>query len=513
MAVVTNGVIETSDGFVNLPVANLSKPERVLPKRFSFAVDSSVEIIRVVEQSSKMNVETWLQEIDLSHLKTEESARVQELLRKYSCLFDGVDLGPIDGLAHHIETRGARPVHQSPYRAGPHERRMIEQEVERMLHLKVIQPSMSAWSSPVVLVPKTDGTIRFCADYRKLNELTVRDSFPLPRLDDTLDSIGDATIFSTLDARAGFWQVPMHQADQEKTAFTSHKGLYEFLKMLFNLRKASSTFQRNIDIILSRVKWKACLVYLNDIIVFSKSFEDHLRDFGETSEILRQANVQLKSSKCNLFQERIVFLGHELSPGRMRMPAEKCRAVDEMRVPKSQSDIRSFLGLCGVYRRYVRDFVATSSPLSNMLNDQPATFEVLPEDAIAAIHELKCLLSSPPVLAFPREGGAKAEFLLQTDASTSQVGFILMQRQIDGQMHQIGFWSRKLHAAGLDYSATEREALAIVWAIQLLRPYLQGYYFDVESDHSACQALLRQVSPNRRLMKWRLQVSDCRFKV
>jgi hypothetical protein len=175
MAVVTNGVIETSDGFVNLPVANLSKTERVLPKHFSFAVDSSVESIRVVEQSSKMNVEEWLQEIDLSHLKTEDCVRVQELLPKYSCLFDGVDLGPMDGLAHHIENRGARPVHQSSYRAGPHERRMIEQEVERMLHLKVIQPSMSAWPSPAVLVPKTDRTIRFCVDYRKLNELTVRD--------------------------------------------------------------------------------------------------------------------------------------------------------------------------------------------------------------------------------------------------------------------------------------------------------------------------------------------------
>jgi hypothetical protein len=232
--------------------------------------------------------------------------------------------------------------------------------------------------------------MRFCDDYRKLNALTVRDSFPLPRLDDTLNSIGDATIFSTLDARAGFWQVPMHQADQEKTAFTSHKGLYEFLKMPFGLRNASSTFQRNIDIILSRVKWKTCLVYLDYIIVFSSSFECHLRDVGEILEILRQANVQLKPSKCNPCQEGIVFLGHELSPGRMKMPAEKSRAVTEMRVPKSQSAIRSFLGMCGVYRRYVRDFAAISTPLSNMLKkDQPATFEVLPDDTIAAFHELK----------------------------------------------------------------------------------------------------------------------------
>jgi hypothetical protein len=260
------------------------------------------------------------------------------------------------GMSHSIDTEDATPTHQPPYRAGPDARKIMEEEIERMLRLHVIQPSVSTWASPVVPVSKADGSTRFCVDYRKLNDLTVRDSFPLPRFGDTLDSIGAETIFTKLDARAGFWQVPVDPKNRSKTAFATHRGLYDFLRMPFGLTNASSTFQRNIDLILSRVKLKTALVYLDDIIIFSASFEQHLQDVEDVLAILRSGHVQLRADKSQWFQQEIHFLGYDISPGRMRILHVKSRAIADTKIALSQSAVRTFLGFPVVYCRYVNQF-------------------------------------------------------------------------------------------------------------------------------------------------------------
>ena len=200
-------------------------------------------------------------------------------------------------------------------------------EVERMLSMKVIEPSTSEWAAPVVLVPKPDGSMRFCIDYRKLNSITERDMYPLPRMDHCLDSLGDACVFSTLDANAGYWHIRFSKEDREKTSFICHDGTYQFIRMPFGLVNAPATFQRAMDVILSSVKWKFCLVYLDDIIIYSPSHQQHLKDLDLVLGLLSRAGATLKLKKCHFFKERVKYLGHVILPGKLQIDQSKTDSV------------------------------------------------------------------------------------------------------------------------------------------------------------------------------------------
>ena len=231
------------------------------------------------------------------------------MLREFAPMWSG-DLGEINTTEHYIDLLpGARPVAQHPYRAGPRAREIEQQEVDKMLQSGVIQPSQSAWAAPVLLVPKPDGSMRFCIDYRKLNAVTVRDSYPLPGMDECIDSLGEAAIFSTLDCNSGYWQIPLSKRDREKTAFVCHSGLYEYLRMPFGLRNAPATFQRALDLILAGYKWKSCLVYIDDVIIFSNSLEEHLIHVRDILRVMHDAGITLKLNKCDLFTTKVKYLG------------------------------------------------------------------------------------------------------------------------------------------------------------------------------------------------------------
>jgi Reverse transcriptase (RNA-dependent DNA polymerase) len=207
---------------------------------------------------------------------------------------------------HRIEALpGSKPVHAQPYRAGSNARVAEKTEIDRMLAQQVIEPATCERASPIVLVPKPDGTLRFCVDYRRLNMITVPDTYPLPRMDECIDSLGDAVVFTILDCNSGYWQIPVHPGDRDKTTFTSHYGTYRFLWLPFGLRNAPATFQRAIDIILSGVKWKTCLVYLDDVIVFSGSRSAHLAHVAEVLTLLGNAGLSLKLKKCHFFSETV----------------------------------------------------------------------------------------------------------------------------------------------------------------------------------------------------------------
>jgi Reverse transcriptase (RNA-dependent DNA polymerase) len=209
-------------------------------------------------------------------------------------MWDG-HLGTFTATSHRIElVPDARPVHCQPYRAGPNAQLVETTEVESMLRSGVIEPATSEWASPVVLVPKHDGSLRFCIDYRKLNAITVRDTYPLPRMDECIDSLGDAVVFSTLDCNSGYWQIPLDEADRDKTTFSSHAGTFRFLRIPFGFRNAPATFQRAFDIILSVLKWRTSLVYLDDIIIYSTSREDHYHHVDEVLTTLGKAGLSLK---------------------------------------------------------------------------------------------------------------------------------------------------------------------------------------------------------------------------
>eukprot|EP00171_Calliarthron_tuberculosum_P021901 IDg21901t1 len=240
-------------------------------------------------------------QIDLSCLSEDQRREVRRMLERFSDMWQG-HLGEVTATQHRIDLLpGARPQYSQPYRAGPESRKVIESHINDMKSKGVIESAQSQWAAPIVLAPKADGTLRFCIDYRRLNALTVKDTYPLPRMDDCLDSLGTASHFTTLDCNSGYWKVKLAEGDRDKTAFTSHAGTFQFKRMSFGLCNAPETFQRALDILLAGYRWRSCFVYLDDVIIFSSSFEDHLKNVAQVLTVLQSAGLSLKLAKCKFF--------------------------------------------------------------------------------------------------------------------------------------------------------------------------------------------------------------------
>jgi hypothetical protein len=436
---------------------------------------------------------------------------VFKMLEPHRHMWDG-HLGTVQATSHRIEvTPGSRPVHCQPYRAGNRARIAEKEEINCMLAEKFIEPTTCEWASPIILVPKPDGSLRFCIDYRRLNAITVPDTYALPRMDECIDSLGDAVVFTTLDCNSGYWQIPVHPDARDKTTFTSHFGIYRFLWLPFGLRNAPATFQCEIDIILSGVKWKTCLVYLDDVIVFSSSRDAHLAHVEEVLTLLGSGGLSLKLKKCHFFSDTVDYIGHVIRPGRLGVAEKNTTALRNAPLPRTQTELRSFLGLCNVYRRFVPQFSALAAPLNSLLckGMSPILRSLSPAE-INAFNNLRDKLLSPPVLALPR---AEGQMWLDTNASDAQLGCCLLQQQPDGKPLPLGYWSRTLNAAERNYSTTEKECLAIVWAVTHLRPYLEGVYFTVRRDHHALRWVMNLSDAQGRLARWRLRLAEFTFKV
>ena len=253
--------------------------------------------------------------------------KVRQLLDEFKGMWSG-RLGELKATTHHIQLKpDAKPVYSAPYRAGPHRRQEIEKQVKKMLDLGVIEPSDAEWSFPVVVAPMPGGHLRFCVDYRRVNERTVKDVYPIPRMDDCLDSLGDATEFSTLDCNAGYWQIPVTVEDRDKTTFTSHTGLFRFLRIPVGLVNTPASFQRALDIILSGHRWQTCLGYLDDVFVFSRTVDDHVRHLREVLLLLETAGVSLKPSRCHFFHQEVEYLGHIVRPGQLLVNQKNIKSL------------------------------------------------------------------------------------------------------------------------------------------------------------------------------------------
>jgi len=331
------------------------------------------------------------------------------------------------------------------------------------------------------MVPKPDGSPRFCVDYRRLNDVTVKDTYPLPRMDNCIDFLGEASVCSMLDSNSGYWQIPVAEEDQDKTTFTCHEGTYKYIRLPFGMTNAPATFQRAIDMILSGVKWKTCLVYLDDVIVFSRTVEEHITHLDEVFGLLSRAGVSLKASKCFFFQEEVEYLGHIVGRGHIRVNEKNLVGLRRAEPPRTKKDLRSFLGMCNVYRRFVKDYAQVARHLTALTS--PKVSDPLPpfsQDQRDAFEELKGRLTSTPILALPRSSGA---YVVDTDASDYQVGCVLTQELPDKTYKPVGSWSLPITGAEKNYSTTEKECLAVVWALFMLRPYVQGTRFIVRTDH------------------------------
>ena len=451
---------------------------------------------------------------DLSGLSEGEKQSFNGLLEEYRDLFamgDG-NLGRTDLLEHTIDTGSATPVKQAPRRLPPFKRDEVDRQLSDLLAQGRIEPSNSPWSSPIVLAKKHDGSYRLCIDYRKLNSVTVKDAQPLPRSDDILESLGGAKWFSCLDLASGYWQVPVAKRDRPKTAFVTHRGQFQWTCLPFGVTNGPGTFTRLMNLALQGLTWKECLVYLDDIIIMSGTFEEHLSRLRSVFERLREAGLKLKSSKCIFLQRQVSFLGHVVSAEGIQTDPNKVAAVRDWPTPTSISELKGFLGLVTYYRRFIPSFSAIAEPL-NYLTRKGVEFKWGPQQE-KAFCELKHHLMNPPVLAYPDFSETSGQFILDTDASSGHgIGAVLSQIQSDGTERVLAYGSRALHCHERNYCATRLEMLALVDFIDHFRYYLLGRKFLVRTDHHALKWLMSFKQPEGQVARWLERLQEYDFTV
>nr|VZI51219.1 unnamed protein product [Spirometra erinaceieuropaei] len=379
-----------------------------------------------------------------------------------------------------------------------------------MLSRNIIRPSQSPWSSPIVLVKKKDGSMRLCIDYRKLNAVTKKDSFPLPRIDTTLDAIAGNIMFSTLDLASGYWQVEVRPSDREKTAFAVPSGVSEFETMPFGLANAPNTFQMLMNQVLAQLIPTSCLVYMDDIIVLGKDFDSHLNNIRAVFSSLRQAGLTLKPSKCVFIKPRVKFLGHVVSAAGVEIDDEKVTQIREWPIPSEVAEVRSFLGLTSYYRRFIKDYAPIAGPL-HKLTQKNVKFKWT-ADCTNSFQTLKDKLCATPILAFPDISNDAGKFILDTDASDTAIGAVLSQQQSDGTERVIQYLSRSLTKAERRYCVTRKGMLALTHFVEECRPYLQYRPFVVRTDHSALTWLRNFKNPEGQVARWQEKLAEYDFK-
>ena len=447
-----------------------------------------------------------------SKLDPTQLKKLKSLIAECSDIFalDDSELGCTGLVQHEIDTNEHHPIKQQPYRTPFTQRAKISQMIDDMEKQGVVKPSSSPWASPIILVPKKDGTSRFCIDYRRLNAVTTKDVYPLPRIDDILDTLGKAKYFSSLDLASGYWQVELSPGARQKSAFTTHRGLFEFVRMPFGLCNAPATFQRLMQKVLAGLEWNSCFVYLDDILLASKTFDEHIQHLRAVFERLRQANLRLKPKKCKLLREEVNYLGHVISKQGIKPNPEKTEKVRSFPTPVDVTKVRQFLGLASYYRRFVPAFARIAAPL-HFLTKKNVVFNWTHE-CEEAFSKLKASLTSAPVLSFP-VFGPDTEFILETDASGVGLGAILSQEQTDGCVHPIAYASRSLDPHEKNYGISELETLALVWAVRYFRPYILGHHTTVYTDHAACRSLLDSNRPSGKLARWALTIQEMNLTI
>ena len=396
---------------------------------------------------------------------------------------------------HQIPLTDDTPIRQRYRRLPPSQYEQVKAHIQQLLEAGIVQPSSSPYSSPIVIVQKKGGDMRLCVDYRLLNGKTKKDAYPLPRIEESLDALTGAKWFSTLDLASGYNQVPVAEADKAKTAFCTPFGLFEFNRMPFGLCNSPSTFQRLMERIFGDQSFQSLLLYLDDIIIFSSSFEEHLKRLELVLTRVQNNHLKLKLSKCHFFQTEVKYLGHVVSASGVPTDPDKIKAVAEWKQPTTTKELRSFLGFASYYRRFVEGFAKVAAPLHRLA----ATVEASQSKARARVNTLGSLwtqecqqsfqtlkdqLISAPVLAY---ADFTKPFILEIDASHAGLGAVLAQDQ-DGQRKPIAFASRGLRPTERNmsnYSSRKLELLGLKWAVtSKFREYLLGVKFVVFTDNN-----------------------------
>ena len=441
-------------------------------------------------------------------LTTQQREELAGVLEEFAAVFSNLP-GRTRLAEHPIECGSARPIRLAPYRIPHAYRKAVQQEIKEMLEGGIIEPSASEWCSPMVIVKKKDGALRICVDYRKLNSVSQVDAYPMPRIDEILDQLGKPQFISTMDLTRGYWQVPVEQKARHKTAFSTPFGLYQFKMMPFGLQGAPATFQRLMDHVTREMNGFAS-AYLDDLIIYSSSWADHVSHLRRVLEKLVGAGLTVKLSKCQFGMSKCTYLGHVIGSGSVEPEPSKVLVVKQFEAPKTKTQVRAFLGLTGYYRRFIPNNAAVALPLTELTKKMAPTNVTWTAKCEAAFQELKRLLCSTPVLASP---DFEKPFILQTDASEYGVGAVLSQRDAQGCDHPIAYFSRKLLPREVRYSTVEKECLAIKLGMETFRVYLLGRKFTVETDHRSLVWLNKLKESNSRLTRWSQALQPFNYSV
>ena len=441
-----------------------------------------------------------------NNLDKSQQRAVEELLTKHGKLFlNETHSKKASNVFHEIDTGNEKPIHNPPNRVAFNQREYIQQQVQEMIDNKIIQPLTSPWSSRIVLVKKKDGKLRFCVDYRGLNRITKKDVYPLPRMDDSLSMLKRGKFFTTLDFFAGYWQIPLAADAKEKTAFITDTGLYEFNVMPFGLCNAPATFQRFMDATLAGLKWKNLVVYMDDIIIFSENFEEHVKDLDEVLTRLGNANITLNINKCEFFKEKIHYLGHVVSAAGVEPSQEKVRALIKKKSPTNVKELLNWLGICSFYRSFIPNFARLCAPLYALTHEKVKFNWTEKEEKI--IDELKQYLATEPILSHPN---FDYPFILRTDASIDGLGGTLSQI-VNSEEKVIQYISRSLQPNEKNWNIQQLEALAKIWACENVRPYIIGSKVLIKTDHKSLEWLKQSKIP--RLVRWACRLEEFHYEI
>lgn len=444
----------------------------------------------------------------LAHLDSGEQTSIKGLIYDHVNLFSDVP-NKTTLVTHDVVLKddNVKPVKQHPYRVNPIQLEHIRKEIDYMLSNDIITHSNSDWSSPCVLVPKSDGSLRFCVDYRKLNQVTKTDSYPIPRIDDLIDRVSTANYVTKIDLLTAYFQIPLTDRAQEVSTFVTPDGLYKFKVMPFGMVNAPASFQRLINTIIHDIP--QCHAYLDDIVVFSNNFNDHLHQLKLLFQKLKQANLTINLVKSQFCHAEIEYLGHVVGNGKVKPVNAKVKAIQEFPVPKTQKQLRGFLGMAGYYRKFCKNFSIITCPLTNLLRKKNQ-FKWT-QECDQAFNDIKDILTKAPVLVSP---DYTKPFRITVDSCNTGMGAVISQIGDDSLEHPISFCSKKFNPHEVNYSTIEQELLGLIQALKHFNYYVNGSQFPIEifTDHNPL-VFLSRIKQNQRILRWSLFIQAYNLKI
>ena len=489
---------------------NYSNESIILDKRkfkFSYFHKNKLEM-NCQEISKKLKLRT-------DHLDNTEIKELNKILKEFDDLItdDDKNLTFTNVIKHKIRTTDETPVYQRSYKYPVVYKEEVNKQINKLLNQDIIRHSYSPWCSPIWIVPKKQDAsgetkFRMVIDYRKLNSKTIDDKFPIPDTADILNQLGKCTYFSTIDLKSGFHQIEMDSDSIEKTAFSTDQGHFEFLRMPFGLKNAPSTFQRLMNFVLKDLINKICFVYLDDIIILGKSLQEHIQNIKIVFQRLREANLKLQLDKSEFLRKEFAYLGHIITTEGIKPNPDKIETIKKLTLPKNQKEIKSFLGFLGYYRRFIKDFSKLTKPFTKCLK-KDAKININNKGYISCFEKCKLPLSNAPILQYP---DFSKQLRLTTDASNFALGAVLSQN-IDGKDLPIAYASRTLNDHEVNYSTTEKELFAIVWATKHFHHYVYGRKFKLITDHKPLIWLNSLKEPNSKLIRWKLKLSQYNYDI